>query len=272
MSHRLFLNTIVLGGTTLEKLDAIAAAGFDDLELWREDLEQYGMGSSAFAGELKKRSLGLTDFQVLRDFDGAAGDQRAAKRTEALGMLDTAVALGSRVVQMPSNVREDADASRIEDDLRWLDAEAASRGLRIAYEPMGWSTINYTLPKLWASITGAGVAHIDVVVDAFHIFARGRDLSDLAVIPVDRIANVQFCDFDDVVPVSGLSDAGKHRRLLPGAGHFPLTEMAKQLQDAGYAGPVGVEVFNDGLKAQPVGQVAAQAMAALKAVWGASPL
>lgn len=263
MNNPLFLNTILLGGNTLDKLDAIRAAGFDGLELWKEDLQAFADDTGGLVAELRSHDLTLTDYQVLRDFDGAPGETRDARRREALAMLDTAVELGAPYVQMPSNTQADVDASRIPEDLAWLDAQAASRGLRVAYEPMAWSTVNHTLPDLWGSIDAARAGHIDVVIDAFHVFARGRPLSDLDGIPATRIANVQLCDFDRVLADHELADTGKHRRMLPGDGNFPLHELVAWLRRVDYRGPIGVEVFNDELKAQRPMASAAMAMAAL---------
>jgi len=36
--HRLFLNTVLLGGTAEAKLAAARAAGFEQVELWRQDV------------------------------------------------------------------------------------------------------------------------------------------------------------------------------------------------------------------------------------------
>ena len=64
----LFINTILLGGGTLDKVAAARAAGFDQIELWRQDVEAYGNHRDSLPSVLKQRGLGLTDYQVLLDF------------------------------------------------------------------------------------------------------------------------------------------------------------------------------------------------------------
>lgn len=267
-TRRFFLNTILLGGETPAKIAAASAAGFASIEVWEEDVSSLNGGASAMVDALATAQLGITDFQVLRDFDGASVDQRADRRDTARRMLDTAVALGADTLQAPSNTREDMVAEAIPEDLAWLAGEAAQRGLSIAYEPMAWSMVNHTLPQLWASVVASGAGNINVVVDAFHLFSRGRTISDLDGIPVSRIANVQFCDGVRMGPIGDAKNEGKHHRLLPGDGVFPLVALADWLVQARYAGPVGIEVFNDELKGlDPMG-VAVRAMGAMKGLWG----
>ncbi len=261
----LFLNTVLLGGDAGARLDAAQAAGFDAIELWQEDVAALGLPAPQLRQYLQALGLGLTDYQVLRDFDGAAGSQREERRRHALQMLDTAVALGAGVVQAPANTRADADRGRIVEDLRWLGGEAAARGLRIAYEPMAWSTHNATLPAAWDSVHAAGADNLDVVVDAFHVFARQRPLSDLDAIPAGRIANVQLSDLAQPIGDHDVSEVARHRRLLPGDGAFPLPALLRRLAEKGYRGPIGLEVFNDTLKALPPRQAAQRAMTALRA-------
>lgn len=97
-ANLLFLNTILLGGPIGGKIDAARGAGFDQIELWRQDVDEDPSEVDAAREDLRGVGLGLADFQVLLDFDGAPGDKRAAKRAEALAMLDMAVRVGADAV------------------------------------------------------------------------------------------------------------------------------------------------------------------------------
>lgn len=264
MTH--FLNTILLGGTTDQKIAAAAAAGFDQIELWRQDVDSAPGGIDAVMAALSQAHTGLTDVQVLMDFDGAPGVRRAAKRTEALQMLDLAVTLGADTVLTPASTDPACDATRIVDDLCWLAQEAATRQLHIAYEAMAWSTVNHTTPAAWHSVQQAGQPNLGMVIDAFHIFVRGRDVSDLDGIPADRIYLVQLSDLDHRVNADDVIDTARHRRLLPGAGHFPLRSLIQRLDAMQYAGPIGLEVFNDAMHARDPCAVPHEAMTALRTV------
>ncbi|MEW7848758.1 sugar phosphate isomerase/epimerase family protein [Massilia aurea] len=264
MTNPLFVNTILLGGSSRAKIAAARTAGFDQIELWRQDVEAESGGAAGIVQALD--GIGLTDFQVLMDFDGAPGARRDAKRRDALQMLDLAAQLGAGTVLTPASTDPDCDAARIVDDLVWLAQQAAVRQLRIAYEGMAWSTINHTTPSAWRSVQQAGQSNLGMVIDAFHIFAARRDASDIDGIPADRIFLVQLSDLDHAVEVGQLVETARHHRLLPGAGCFPLDSLLQRLKAIGYAGPIGLEVFNDAMKARNPMTAAHEAMIALRSI------
>ena len=262
-----FLNTILLGGSSTEaKLSAAKAAGFDQVELWRQDVEAAGGDTKAIVAILKRLGLGLTDYQVLLDFDGAPDAIREGKRAEALRMMDTAVAVGANTLLTPACTRKDCVADRIEEDLRWLAKEAAQRGLRVAYEAMAWSTFNHYTPDAWQTLKNVGEKNLGMVIDAFHIFVRHRTATDLEGIPAERIFLVQLSDLNHDLTRDTVVDTARHHRLLPGQGTFPLDTILQALRAKSYAGPIGLEVFNDDLKAQGPNQAARSAMTAFQSV------
>ena len=264
MDNPLFINTILLGGSTAQKIAAAGAAGFDQVELWRQDVDAAPDGVAGVVQALADADVELTDFQVLLDFDGAPGEQRAVKRAEALRMLDLAVLAGAGTLLAPASTDPACDATRIVDDLAWLAQQAGARGLRVAYEAMAWSTVNHATPAAWRCVQAAGQPNLGMVIDAFHIFVRGRAASDIDGIPADRIYLVQLSDLDRAVDPADLVDTARHRRLLPGAGHFPLASLLQRLAALGYTGPIGLEVFNDQMQARDPAAVAVEAMAALR--------
>ena len=109
----LFLNTILLGGSTHDKLRAASQAGFAQIELWRQDVDGFAPGADELKIELATSGLGLTDYQVLLDFDGAPDGKREAKRQEALSMLDTAARVGATTLLTPASTDADCVSSRV---------------------------------------------------------------------------------------------------------------------------------------------------------------
>ncbi|WP_201192472.1 sugar phosphate isomerase/epimerase family protein [Pseudomonas fluorescens] len=268
--NKTFLNFIVLGGTTEQKIAATAAAGFDQAEIWREDVEAYGPGAPALAAHLQESDLALADIMVLRDFAGAPAHLRDEKRAQAIQMMDIAVSIGADCVQSPAITLLDCEPDKIDEDLRWLARQAATRGLRIAYEPLAWAVLDYTVPHAWERLQRVGEPNIGIVVDLFHVCTRQRPVEDLHGIPLEQIYQVQLSDLTEPVTPDNLEhliDTARHRRVLPGQGYFDTSSFIQYLLEAGYQGPVGVEVFSDELKAQPAELTARQAMAALKDVW-----
>ncbi len=266
MTHPAFLNLVLLSGEPEEKLQAARDAGFDQVEIWREDVEACHGG----AARLAQQGIGFTNLQVLRDFTGAPGDLRRQKRDELRQFIEMAQALGCDTIQAPATTREDCIAQHIDEDLRWLASEAARFDMRIMYEPMAWCSVDNTLPKAWERLQRLDQPNIGLVVDLFHICALGGDASHLDTIPAERIYEVQLCDMA-VQPSPQDKEAimtlAKHQRQLPGAGIIDINSFVDKLKSAGYQGPVGIEVFNDDLKRQPPREAAQQAYAALRRFW-----
>lgn len=265
-ANKLFINTVCLSGSTQEKLRAAHAAGFDQVELWRQDVEATDGDCQGIKDLLQTLPVALTDYQVLLDFDGAPDSLREEKRQEAIQMLDTAVKLGATTVLTPACTHKACVKERVEEDMRWLVQQAARRGLRIAYEGMAWSTAVNNTAEAWQLVKRIDAPNLGLVVDAFHIFVRQRTVKDLDGIPMEKIFLVQLSDLAETPSADHLVDTARHSRLLPGEGTFPLDTLITHLEEQGYTGPIGLEVFNDTLKKQDATEVARKAMQALKAV------
>lgn len=271
----LFINTIVLSGTVEQKVAAACAAGFDQIELWRQDVESYLGNLESFGQWIQRQPIGITDYQIIRDFDGAPEEIREKKRAEALDALDAAVRIGAGIVLTTASTDPSCDASRVDEDMRWLAREAAMRKLKIAYEYLAWSIVNFTLPAVWDIVKRLNEPNLGLVIDDFHTFARGRDARDLEGIPMNRIYLVQLSDLnqgklyhpDHPYYREQVVDTARHHRLLPGHGQFPIETILQPLKEANYSGPIGVEVFNDDMKAQDPQKVALEAMSALRKIW-----
>ncbi len=265
-NNPLFINTVLLGGSTEEKLKAASQAGFDQVELWRQDVEAASGDASDVARLLDNHRLALTDYQVLLDFDGAPDDQRESKRQEALQMLDTAVELGATTLLTPASTHQGCIADREEEDIRWLARQAGKRGLRVAFEAMAWSTHINNTAAAWQLVQKVNEPNLGLVVDAFHIYVLNRTVDDLAGIPMDKIFLVQLSDLVTLPSHDHLVDVARHQRLLPAEGNFPLSSLADYLHQQGYSGPIGLEVFSDRYHQLPPAEVASKALQSLKKV------
>lgn len=269
-NNRKFLNLVLLEGKPLTLLHAAKQAGFDEVEIWQQNIQAAEGGADAIRAQAQRLNLGFTNCQVLRDFAGAPQALRDEKRQQAQQFFQLAQAIGCQTVQAPACTRNDCRADLIDEDLRWLSAEAARHDLRVMYEPMAWSTVDNRLGATWRRLKRLGLPNVGLVVDLFHIAARGDDASVLDEIPAERIYEVQLCDMAEAVTpgdMAQLMDTARHHRLLPGDGMLPVATFVAALQRKGYRGPVGIEVFNDQLKQQPPQRAAAQAFAALQRCW-----
>lgn len=262
-----FLNTVLLGGPIEEKLTACAAAGFDLVELWREDVEAFPGKGEGMKAQLYSLHMGLADYQPLQDFDGAPGRQRSTKRRVAECMLNTAEELGAHTVLTNASTDPRCDSTRVVEDMDWLARAAGERKLRIAYEALAWSTVTSTFEDAWKIVRRVDRENLGVVVDTFHLFARGQGAAALEDVPQDRIFLVQLSDLAEEIDSKEISATSRHHRLLPGQGRFPLAALTNQLKRMDYQGPIGLEVFNDELKESDPAWMAREAMASLQHLW-----
>lgn len=259
-----------LGGPLRDRLRAAAAAGFSGFELFDSDLEE-GMPTPAeLRAMVEDAGLELVDYFPLRDFEGLPPGRRDAAMERTAHFFDIAAALGAPMAMGCSNVLPDSspEPERILDDLRAVGDLAAERGLLFAYEAIAWGQHVWDYRTAWDLVRRAGHPNVGLVLDTFHILARGLEVRPIAEIPADRIFLVQVSDAPPL-DLDYMSWSRNHR-TLPGRGGFALGDFMAALRAAGYDGPVSLECFSPALREEPAGAAAREGFAALSALWSAA--
>lgn len=237
--------TVCLSGALPEKLDAIARAGFEGVELFENDLTAFD-GSAREVGELiRERGLKLVTLQPFRDFEGLTGDDRRRAFDRAERKFDLMQELGTDLLMVCSSVhpRAQAGIARAADDFRELGERAAKRGLRVAFEALAWGRHIHDYRDSWEVVRRADHPAVGLVLDTFHIFSRGTELGTLAGIPGDRIFLVQTADAPRL-SMDHLSWS-RHYRCFPGQGELQMRDFMAALSETRYDGPLSHEIFND---------------------------
>lgn len=267
MKNPLFLNTILFGNFSTErKLRAVAAAGFDQIEIWKEDCDAMPGGAPAVAALCTDLGLTVASVMVLRNAVGSPRHLREKKREEALAMMDLAAILGTDCIQAPSSMLVDVDPSSADADLLWLAKQAAARSLRISYEAVSWATLDRQLCDAWKRVDRLMIDNVGIELDLFHHLVRGGPLADIDELSLDRIFQIQLSDLGSETDVSDdtkLLHAARHLRLLPGDGCFPAHQVVRRLIERGYTGPIGIEVFSDeyrGMEPEVAAQLAFESL------------
>ena len=132
--------TVSISGDLREKLAAIAAAGFDGVEIFENDFLAFD-GSPAEVGRMvRDHGLEITLFQPFRDFEGMPEPQRSRAFDRAERKFDLMGELGTDLMLVCSNVSPAAlgGIDRAADDFQALGERAAKRGLRVGYEALAW--------------------------------------------------------------------------------------------------------------------------------------
>src|SRR3954454_10159745 len=132
--------TVCLSGTLPDKLQAVAAAGFNGVEIFENDLLTFD-GSPADVKEIcDGLGLAIPLYQPLRDFECMPEPQRTRNLDRAERKFDVMQALGTDLVLVCSNMQPAAidDSARAAADLAEIAERAGRRGLRIGYEALAF--------------------------------------------------------------------------------------------------------------------------------------
>src|SRR5687767_12285909 len=188
--------TVSLSGGLGEKLEAIAAAGFDAVEIFENDLLSYNGRPADVRKAVSDLGLQVVTLQPFRDFEGLPEDKRARAFARAERKFDAMQELGCDLLMICSNVSPDSlgGIDRAAADLRALGDRAQARGLRVAFEALAWGRHINDYRDAWEAVRRADHPAVGLVLDSFHILARKTDLSAIRAIPGDRIFLVQAAD------------------------------------------------------------------------------
>jgi 4-hydroxyphenylpyruvate dioxygenase len=253
---RLAIATVCLSGGLVEKLEAIAAAGFKDVEIFENDLLSFNGTPADVRRMVADLGMQIITFQPFRDFEGMPGEKRARAFARAERKFDLMQELGCDLLLVCSNIAPDSvgGIDRAAADLAELGERAGKRGLRIGFEALAWGRHINDYRDAWEAVRRADHKAVGLVLDSFHTLARKTDLKAIRSIPCDRIFLVQVADAPvlDMDPLSW----SRHFRNFPGQGDLPVLDFMEALQATEFDGLLSLEIFNDQFRAGSAHSVA----------------
>lgn len=237
--------TVTLSGTLIEKLQAIADAGFDGVEIFENDFLAFD-GSPKEVGKIvRDAGLKITLFQPFRDFEGMPEPQRSRTFDRAERKFDVMQELGTDLMLICSNVSPLAlgGIDRAAEDFRELGERAAKRGLRVGYEALAWGRHINDHRDAWEIVRRADHPNVGLILDSFHTLARKIDVASIRAIPKDKIFIVQLADAPLIE--MELLHWSRHYRNMPGQGDLPVVDFMRAVAATGYDDVLSLEIFND---------------------------
>jgi 3-dehydroshikimate dehydratase len=237
--------TVSLSGSLREKIEAVAAAHFDAVEIFENDLLFYEGSATEIRSVADNLGLQICLFQPFRDFEAVPPEQFRRNLDRAERKFELMRGLGTSLLLVCSNVT----AGAIDDDalaaaqLYELAERAAKHGFRIGYEALAWGTHVKTLGHAWRIVQRASHPHLGLILDSFHTLALEDDLAEIEKITPDRIFFVQLADAPRLA--MGILPLSRHFRCFPGQGDLPVAEFLAAILRTGYVGPISLEIFND---------------------------
>jgi 4-hydroxyphenylpyruvate dioxygenase len=258
--------TVCLSGALEDKLTAAAAAGFDGVEIFENDLIASTWTPKQVREHCDELGLSIDLYQPFRDFEAVPPDVLAANLRRAELKFDLMEQLGTDTILVCSSVSPDAvdDDDLAAEQLHALAERAGRRGLRVAYEALAWGRFVSTYEHSWRIVRRAAHPALGLCLDSFHVLSRGSDPAAIRTIPGEKIFFLQLADAPklkmDVLQWS------RHHRLFPGQGAFDLKTFVGNVLAAGYRGPLSLEVFNDVFRQADPRPAAVDAMRSLMAL------
>jgi len=271
---RFALNTSTVRGQELnieQQIDLAAAAGYDGIEPWVRDLEQY-VQQGGKAADLKKRiddaglsvvsAIGFANWIVDDDAKRAEGLQQARREMELVKAIG-----GAFIAAPPVGAHRGDDPSptlaAIAERYHALLNVGADTGVIPQLELWGFSK---TLSKLSeVAYVAAGAAHPDACVlpDFYHIYKGGNDFASLMMIEASRMHCFHINDYPAAPPIAEIADRD---RVFPGDGVCPLPKLIRQLLDHGFHGVFSLELFNPDYWQRDAMEVAVEGLKKSRAV------
>lgn len=244
------LNTGTIRGQKLplpEQFEVAAQAGYDGIEPWTRDVQQY-VESGGSLDELRKRrsDLGLEVISAIGFADWVGDDdaRRKAGLEQMKREMDWVRQIGgTRIAAPPAGIYrvKGADLRVVGQRYRHLLEIGRQRGVVPQLEIWGTAgTLNRLSEAVFVAIEAA---HPDacLLLDAYHLFRGGSDLESLRLISGAAMHAFHINDYPAEPPREEMNDS---HRVFPGDGVAPLEQMLGDLYRTGFRGALSLELFN----------------------------
>ena len=244
--HRLSLNQATTQHWSLrEAVDGCARAGIGWIGPWRDKIADAG-GASTSTRLIRDAGLRVSSLCRGGFFPAATEVERRARLDDNRRAIDEAAELGANVLVLvcgPAPDR-DLDAARrmVEDGIAAILPHAESCGVRLAVEPLhpmfaGDRSVIVTLGQANDMVERLASPLVGVAVDVYHVWWDPRVYREVAR-AAGRILGFHVSDWLAPPPDHLLG------RGVMGDGVIELRRLRCAVEDAGYAGPIEVEIFN----------------------------
>ncbi|MFF1695951.1 sugar phosphate isomerase/epimerase family protein [Streptomyces sp. NPDC058257] len=235
-----------------ELVSSCTDLGVAGVGLWREPVKAYGLERTAkLMGDAGLTVTTLCRGGFLTAIDAEA---RAVAVADNKAAIDEAVALGTDTLVLVSGGLPAGDKdlhgarARIADALAELAPYAESRGIRLAIEPLHpmFASDRCVVSTLAQALDLAELfpaAQVGVCVDTYHVWWDDRAPAQIARAGQGgRLHAFQLADWITPLPEGVLNGRGQL-----GEGSVDLRSWRALVEEAGYEGPIEVELFNEEL-------------------------
>ena len=236
-AFRYSLNASTIRTTPLlEKISVTAEAGYEGIELWFDEVEEYlaaGGTLDTISAAIQKSGLAIPTMIMLRDWWSASEEDYPAVFETCLKRIRIAAQLGAEyVIACPHREVPDYDLGGKR--YRELLEAGIEAGAKPAVEFLGFVEAVTKIEDALQVVEKSGHPQATLVLDPFHVFRGGGSMETIS----------HFNDAVDTIPREEQMDPD---RVLPGDGHLDLTRYCQLLKQIGFNGWLSLELFRDDL-------------------------
>lgn len=251
-----------------EQLKIAAEAGYDGVELWLRDIEQFNKSGGDLV-TLRKEidDLGLQVESAIAFGKWIVNDpkERAAGLEMCKRDMELIRALGGRLMAAPpagATQGEKVDLNAAVDRYRALLEIGRARDVIPQVELWGFSKNLSTLSEVLYVAAGANHPDSCILLDVYHLYKGGSDFSNISLVPGAKMHVLHMNDYPSQPPRAEIQDAD---RVYPGDGVAPLPMILRTLAQGGFAGVLSLELFNPTYWKQDPREVAKTGLSKMRA-------
>ena len=228
-----------------EKIKIAAEAGYDGIEPWDFELEEYeknGGDLKELGAEIKKLGLKVPSViglwnaipDTMELFNSSLPDTRRRMRM--------AKDIGSEHIQtIPNKLSANYDQQWVAERFRdIIEIGLKEYNIKPALVFVKYFTIK-TLGQAVAIAMDANHPLAKVIPDVYHMHISGGGFEGLKMLKGDAIAIFQF---NDAPATPAFKDLNDEHRVYPGDGILPLESIFRDLKATGYKGFISLEMYN----------------------------
>ncbi|MEK4566667.1 sugar phosphate isomerase/epimerase family protein [Alkalihalobacillus sp. FSL R5-0424] len=253
---KISLNQITTENWSLkEAIDGCERNEVPWISIWRHKLAEYGVKQTA--AHLKQSGIKVSSLCRGGMFPAATSEERAKRIDDNKRAIEEAAEIGTDTLVLVCGPAPDKDLVQarrwVEEGIEAIIPHAEQHGIKLGIEPLhpmyaaDRSVVN-TLGQANALVQKYQSKQVGVVVDVFHVW---WDPELAAQIEAAKGTILGFHVSDWKVPIL---DMFKGRSMM-GDGAIDIYGMRKQVEAAGYHGPIEVEIMNQELWDRPGDEV-----------------
>jgi sugar phosphate isomerase/epimerase len=252
---RLSFNQMTAGKASLrEVIAACVQHGIEWIGPWRHSV---GDNPAEWGKILRDSGLKVSSLCRGGMFPAATAEERRKRIDDNLRAIDEAAAIGTDLLVLVNGPAPDKDIDgarqMVADGIAAIVEHAEQAGVRLGVEPLhpmfaADRSVIVTMAEANAIAEHFRAGTVGLVVDVYHVWWDPEAYRQIERAG-ERIFGFHVSDW--IVP---LPDTLMGRGLM-GDGVIELSRLREAVELAGYRGPIEVEIFNQALWSQPLGEI-----------------